>query len=329
MTNASLLLARSRIVEWLLSSDEPWTRYRTLVDLLRLPADSPDVLAARSQMLNHPLVAELVAKAASWPGYPLRRHNDARHPLHALTVLADFGLMAGDPGMATVVQAILAGQADDGPFQILTNIPARYGGSGEDQWHWSLCDAPVMLHALISYGLGSDQRVLQAAAHLANLITDNGWRCLTASGFRGPGRKADACPLATLLALRALALVPEHWDGDVVRIGAETLLSHWERKGERKMYLFGIGTDFRKVKYPLIWYDLLHVVHVLSQFPWLQHDPRLRQMMAALAAAADSDGKYTPESVWMAWKGWSFGQKTAPSPWLTLVAVRALRRKEV
>jgi hypothetical protein len=104
------------------------------------------------------------------------------------------------------------------------------------------------------------------------------------------------------------------------------LLGHWERQAERKIYLFGIGTVFRRLKYPLIWYDLLHVTEVLSQFASLRDDERLREMLAVLAAAADADGRFTPSSVWRAWKEWSFGQKQAPSPWMTLVATRVLRR---
>ena len=32
-------------IEWLLNSDEPWTRYRTLIDLVDLPVNSPEVAA--------------------------------------------------------------------------------------------------------------------------------------------------------------------------------------------------------------------------------------------------------------------------------------------
>ena len=34
-------------IAWLLESGEPWTRYRTLVDLLDWPQDDADVQAAR------------------------------------------------------------------------------------------------------------------------------------------------------------------------------------------------------------------------------------------------------------------------------------------
>ncbi len=315
------------VLEWLNAADELWTRYRTLMDLHGRAADDPAVLATRRAMLDHAAVQELVETAAQWPGYALKRHNDSRHPLHTLTVLADFGLTAGDPGMAAVVDALLKTQSDDGAFQILTNINPRYGGTGEDQWHWSLCDAPVILHALIAFGLGAAPRVQRGIDHLLNLAGQDGWRCVTATGFRGPGRKEDPCPLANLLALRALALLPETWAaGPAVAAGAEMLLTHWERQTERKIYLFGIGTDFRKLKYPLIWYDLLHVTHVLSMFPWLRDDPRLGEMVALLAAGADADGCFTPTSIWMPWKGWSFGQKKEPSPWVTLLATRILRR---
>jgi hypothetical protein len=90
--------------------------------------------------------------------------------------------------------------------------------------------------------------------------------------------------------------------------------------------MFYMGTDFRKLKAPYVWYDLLHVIEVLTQFPWLCGDPRLSEMRDLLASKADADGRFTPESVWMYWKGWEFGQKKVPSRWVTLLAWRALGR---
>jgi hypothetical protein len=29
------------------------------------------------------------------------------------------------------------------------------------------------------------------------------------------------------------------------------------------------------------------------------------------------EGSFIPESIWRAWKGWSFGQKRESSPWMT------------
>ena len=43
-------------IQWLLESDEPWTRYRTLIDLLDRPEDAPEVQAARAAMRAHPQV---------------------------------------------------------------------------------------------------------------------------------------------------------------------------------------------------------------------------------------------------------------------------------
>ncbi len=319
----------SSLTDWLLDPAEPWTRYRTLVDLLGRPEEDPEVQSARAEMLVHTRVCELIEVAVSWPGYPLKRHNDAKHPLHTLTVLVDFGLTVGDPGMGIVIEKILARQAEDGAFQILTNIHPRYGGSGEDQLHWSLCDAPVVLHALLAYGLGEDPRVKRAVDHLLGAVYENGWRCATASGFRGPGRKTDPCPIVNVYALKALSLVPELLDCPAARTGAEMLLGQWERQTERKLYLFGIGTDFRKLKYPFVWYDILHVVDVLGRFPHIHADPRFQEMVATITDQADEGGRYTASSMYRAWKGWSFADKKSSSPWLSYLVLRNARGKTI
>jgi hypothetical protein len=49
-------------------------------------------------------------------------------------------------------------------------------------------------------------------------------------------------------------------------------------------------------------------------------------MAVLLKAKADDLGRFTPESVWMAWKGWDFGQKKEPSRWITLIAQRTFQR---
>jgi hypothetical protein len=87
-----------------------------------------------------------------------------------------------------------------------------------------------------------------------------------------------------------------------------------------------MGTDFRKLKVPFVWYDLIHVLDILSRFPWLREDARYLDMLGLLRSKADTQGRYTLESVWTAWKDWEFGQKKAPSRWLTLLAWRILAR---
>jgi len=315
------------VLEWLLRSDEPWTRYRTLVDLLDRPEGDPAVRQARAEMLANPQVQELVGSASTWPGYALTRHNDAKHPLYALITLADFGMRHDDPGMAAALEAVMAHQSPEGAFLSVSRIPKAFGGTDEEMWTWIACDAPTLLYALLAMGLREDPRVQGAVEHLLGLAEENGWRCAAApelGTFKGPGKRADPCPIANVYALKALAQVPALLDHPAVRAGTEMLLSHWEHRGETKYFLFGIGTDFQKVKYPFVWYDILHVVEVLSRYPHVRSDPRFRQMLGALTSQAD--GRYTATSMYRVWKGWSFADKKCPSPWLTFLALRAERR---
>jgi hypothetical protein len=90
--------------------------------------------------------------------------------------------------------------------------------------------------------------------------------------------------------------------------------------------MFGMGTDFRKLKYPFVWYDVLHMVEVLSRFPSVHRDTRFQEMVARITAQADQNGRYTARSMYRAWKGWSFADKKNPSPWLTFLVLRVLKR---
>lgn len=327
MTREEADLTDSEIT-WLLEGP-PWIQYRARLDLLGQDQNDTEVLAARDALMAHPHIQGLLDQVAAWPQPPLKRHNDASHPLHQLVFLADAGARATDPAIAPVVERILAQQAPEGAFQVTINIAPRYGGTGQDQPAWMLCDAPLLLYALAQLGLRDDPRVETAAEHLTGLVRENGWPCAVSphlETFRGPGRKSDPCPYATLVALKALAQFPRHRDSAACRIGAEALLALWTERRQRRPYLFAMGTHFARLKVPLIWYDVLHVTDSLTQFPWLRGDPRLREMTDIVAAKADALGRFTVESVWKAWSDWEFGQKREPSRWLTLVARRMLSR---
>jgi hypothetical protein len=316
------------VVPWLLEGP-PWVRYRTRLDLLGEPADAPEVEADRSATLADPQAQDLLAGLAAWPGPVLTNHKSAGHPIHQLVFAADLGLGAGDPGVSAILDRILEHRSDEGPFQVLINIPTHFGGTGEDAWSWTLCDAPLLLYTLAQMGLAGDPRVQSGVHYLVGLLRDNGWPCAASpelGRFRGPGSKGDPCPYANLVMLRLLAVLPEWRDGPAARTGGEALLDLWARSWDAHPYLFRMGTDFRKLKAPLVWYDILHVLDVLSRFPALQQDDRLQEMAAIVAAKADAAGRFTPESVWKAWNAWEFGQKKAPSRWLTLLACRALGR---
>lgn len=320
-------MANGTALEWVLDSDEPWTRYRALVDLGG--GDAAAIEEARLVMLADQRVRGLVERAAEWPGHALRRHNDARHPLYALSTLADFGLTRDDDTIAVTARRILEHFDGEG-FESLLWLPRFLtGDTDREDWGWMLCDAPTLLYSLLAFGYGEEPPVQQAVDALRDKVDDNGWRCGAAESlpsFGGPGRTDDPCPMATTYALKALSLVPGAPDGEPVQRGIATLLDHWEHQADYKLRMFGIGTDFRKLKYPYVWYDILHVADVLSRYPAACRDERLHSMVATITGQGDEQGRYTAGSMYRAWKEWSFADKKNPSPWLTMLVLRIQRR---
>ncbi|MBE0600951.1 MAG: hypothetical protein IH607_04130 [Firmicutes bacterium] len=316
----------SNTIQWLVHS-EPYVRYRTLLDLLHQPPDAAEVVAARADMLASPLIIELLSDLAAWPGETIANHKKATHLYHKLSFLADIGIQADDPGMQAIIGKIMGHISAQGVLEQPASIPVVFGGTGKDQWAWMLCDAPRLYASLLQMGVPYAS-LRQGLDVLAALIRDNGYPCAASpelGRFKGPGKRSDPCPYATLLMLSAL-LQSEDMHRPELHTGAECLLMLWEHSRDQSPYLFHMGTDFRKLKAPFIWYDILHVANVLSQMSWLHSDTRYMEIIDTIKAKQDDKGRYTPESVWTAWKAWDFSQKKQPSPWLTFAVLRILDR---
>jgi hypothetical protein len=314
-------------VDWLLEGP-PFVEVHTRVHLLGEPLGSPAVQQARRRMLAGPRVRSLVRDLQGWPVAPLNSHKSAGHPIHKLTFLADLGLTREDTGIERIARRVMAHVSSEGPFQVVAVIGPAYGGTGKETWSWALCDAPLLVYALEKFGYADEPAVRRALEALTRLARENGWPCggsAELGRWRGPGRKDDPCPFVNLAMLKALS-VSTHRRDETARRGTEAILSQWADRRQSHPYMFYMGTDFCKPKAPLVWYDIVHVVEVLTRFAWTRTDPRLLDMARHLDTWFDDLGRITPASVWQAWEGWEFAQKKEPSRWVTLLALVALRR---
>ena len=317
-----------KVIDWLLSG-EPWVVFRTRVDLLDEGPQAANVDLSYSQMLAHPKIQTLLTELAQWPGEALKNHKKAGHLLHKLVFIADLGIKPDNQQVAAIVQKVKVNQDPDGPFQIIVNLPKAFGGTGADERSWMLCDAGSTLYALAKIGKKNDPQVQQAADYLARLVReDKGWPCAAASSFgkfHGPGKAGDPCPYANLLMIKALLPFKNTYQQEI-SLGAKTLLDLWEQRRSVKPFLFAMGSSFTKLKAPFVWYDVLHVLDVLSRIPEICDNPVMLEMMDIVREKAESNGRFKPESIWMDWRGWDFGQKREPSRWLTFLVLRVLQR---
>jgi hypothetical protein len=126
--------------------------------------------------------------------------------------------------------------------------------------------------------------------------------------------------------LRLISEISYKEASEEAKTGIEMILEFWQERKEKKYFLFGMGTDFIKLKAPFIWFDILHVADTLSRYDYIHTDKRFLEMIHLIEEKADQNGRFTPESVYMSWKRWDFGQKREPSAWITFLVYRLLRR---
>ncbi len=318
-------------VEWALTSGEPYAEWvmRTLV--LKQEADSPEVVAARAAVVADADVRGLVESLPAWDetAEEASGHHSPAYLPNRLNLLADMGVGAGDfPRVEQLLDAMLEHQDRSGRFQAFGTSPGR----PKPQWGSMLCDTNVIADVLCRFSRCSDARFALAlermGADLAPTPQGRAWQCVPEKPgmWRGPGRKADVCPQVTLEGLRAFSHLPPEERPPHVLEAARTPLEVWRRRAEERPYAFGHGYDFKSVKWPNFWYDVLWVLETIGRYPHLWRGPAARPedrlSIAELAAClvaynVDSDGRVTPRRTYRDFAQFSFGRKTSPSPFAT------------
>lgn len=322
---------------WLLSAKEPYARWATRAVLLGQPND-PETIADRDAVLADQGVAELIAGLPGWGDGDFPGHHSPAFLPNRLNLLADMGVQANDATeIEILLDALLEHQDKSGRFLSFGRVPGR----PKPEWGSLLCDTNAITDVLLRFGRADDLRVVLALKRIASDASGStqgqGWRCVPEKStlWRGPGKVADACPQVTLEGLRVWSQVPTTDRPRWLLQAARTPLEIWRRRVDERPYAFGHGYQFKSVKWPNFWYDVLWVLETLSRFPELWQGPDAREedriALAELAACLiaynlDPKGRVTPRRTYRAFEQYSFGQKKEPSPFATARTLVPLAR---
>jgi len=313
----------------LLNISDDWLKYPILLNLCH--ESKENLVEIRNAALADSRIKRYLTDIASFHGTLVTNHKNPDLPIHKLLFLLDLGFDTKIPEIKAAIEELLTHKDEHGIYQSMTNVPKHFGGIGEDVFSWCLCDAPLLLLALLKSGKNYHEYIKPGVDHLVSLCRDNGFPCAVSpelGGFRGPGKKDDCCPYATLIMADLLSYIPEYSNSQVAGSSVKALLNLWENSLSQHPYMFYMGRDFRKMKASSCWYDIVSVAGVLSKYEFVREDPRFLEMIKHIKDKQDKDGLITPESVYQKLKDWDFGQKKEPSPYLTYLCYQIFERLE-
>jgi len=308
-------------VEWLLAG-EPWVVYHTLIDLLDKDEKDKAVVTTRTAVFQHPLVRKIfegLNEDGYW-GKPKDIHTwwpRKDTTFWILPVLADFGFTAEDKRIARACEYVFGTQLQSGGFG--WDPPTKP----------SDCHSAIIIESLAKLGFLRDSRLEKAYEWLIKRQRlDGGFWCKDTAQIGGPREKEPSCAMATMFVLGALAQNPRLRNSEIAVKGADFLLECWKNRGKMKYagHDSQIGTGWEKLKYPFTDYKILKFLDVLSQFEHIKQRLQGSEMVNLLLSKRNDEGKFTPESIITVWSDFDFGQKEKPSRWITLLALRIVKR---
>jgi hypothetical protein len=187
----------------------------------------------------------------------------------------------------------------------------------------------ILIESLAKIGFLQDHRLKKAYDWLVHRQRlDGGFWCKKTGQIGGHREKERSCAFATMFVLGALAQNPKLRNSEAAKSGDDFLFECWEKRGKIKYagHDSQIETGWEKLKYPFTDYKILKFLDILSQFEYARQRLQKSEMIDLLLSKQDDKGRFTTESIHQVWSDFDFGQKEKPSRWITLLALRIVRR---
>lgn len=318
-------------IHWLLERDteNPSVRYFALRDLLELPESDAEVGAAQSAVMQSgpvPVILEAQEPSGTWVKEGSGYSPKYRATVWSLFILAELGADPGEPrvrkGCEYILSHSIAGNGAFSAYQKLSPSGAV------------LCLNGNLLFALQRLAFGSDPRVQTAISWTARAIVGEQPVRYYASGTAGPDfacgvNLGQPCGWGANKAIRGLLEVPEEQRTALIKRALETgacfLLSRDPAVADYP-YTNRVSSTWFKLGFPLsYWSDVLETVSNLVDLGYGE-DPRLKQALEWIISKQDDLGRWKLGNS-LNGKMWvDIEAKGKPSKWITLRALRTLKR---
>lgn len=235
-----------------------------------------------------------------------------------LFFLADIGFKVKELNVEEEFQKVLELEDDYHKFLISKEMKPDY-----------FCISSILLTAMARMSENVKERL---RAHLKIIMDaqrlDGGWHCAKSRAIGQKQEESTSCVMDNLNILMLLAEYEEYLNEPKLKGAIDLFLEHWRKRDEKwRPYGFGIGSEFKKLRYPAFKYGILRVLDVLSMYPYAVKRLEFRDMLACVEQKAEN-GQYRAESVSKMFKEFDFGQRKEPSRWITFLINRIEKRVE-
>jgi len=320
--------------EWLLEKNNPSVRYFTLHDLLEKSWTEPEVIEAKQDIMKTDVVPAILAKQKK-EGYweEPERFYSAKYKgtVWQLMILAEHGADENNDTIRKACEFILASSQDLESGGFAYSSSAKTGGGRHSEV--VPCLTGNMVWSLIRFGYLDDPRLRQGIKWITTyqrfddgiLEVPRGWpydRLKT--GCLGK----HTCHMGTVKTLKAVAEIPEKKRSDAVKQtiekGAEYLLIHHVFKSSHNLNRVP-KPGWLKFGFPLMYQtDALEILGILTQLGY--KDQRMQEAIDIVISKQNNQGRWMLENTFNGRYHINIEQKEKPSKWITLHALRILKK---
>jgi hypothetical protein len=318
---------------WLLENDNPSVRYFALVDLLEKSKEDPEVLEAKAEIMQKGVVPKILAKQKE-EGYweEAEKFYTAKYKgtVWQILILAQLGADGKDSRISRACEFILESSQDRESNGFSISISAKTGGGRSSGV--IPCLTGNLVYSLIRLGYLQDVRVQKSI----NWITTY-QRFDDGINERPKGWPYDrfvmcwgkhSCHMGVVKTLKALAEIPITQRNkevkNTIEEGVEYLLKHHIYKKSHDLSKIS-KPGWLRLGFPLMYQDdILEILGILTQLGC--HDQRMQEAIDILVSKQDGEGKWKLENTFNGRFQTSIEHKGKKSKWITLNALKVLKK---
>ncbi|UCE09274.1 MAG: hypothetical protein JSW61_09870 [Candidatus Thorarchaeota archaeon] len=318
------------VLDWILDPSDPSVRFWALQYLKGKKTDDKQVTDSQTELMKSPCVKAILGaqKAEGHWDDP----NDMYLPkytasTHSLLILSELGAKR-TPAIEQGMEFVFSCQRDSGHF--LTNVPKTERGRASKMTDGCCLDGNILYYA-IHFGYLDDSRVQRLIQFLSDDHSEKngGWRC---RAFPiDPSKVFPAnCYMGGFKALRGLSRIPSKKRSKTVKNIIETEVELILDNGIFR-YLKNVDgsrkdkAGWKRFGFPLFYQsDILEVLDTLTHLG--ANDERMQDSIDLVISAMSEDGRWLLKHSFNGKMHCDIDVKGQPSKWITLRALRVLKR---